>query len=132
MSENVDNMRAAYDAFGRGDMDGVTENWNDDIRWEGSNFEGLPGAGTHEGKDAVASMLGEIPDSWDEFRATPDEFIEEGDTVVVLGHNEARAKQSGEEIKVPFVHVWRMSDGKVSRGQILTDTAVVARALGVS
>ena len=60
-------------------------------------------------------MLGEIGDSWDDFRSTPDEFIEDGDTVVVLGHNEARAKQSGDQIKVPFVHVWRMSGGKVSR-----------------
>ena len=28
------------------------------------------------------------------------------------------------------MHVWRMSGGKVRRGQALTDTAVVADALG--
>jgi ketosteroid isomerase-like protein len=31
---------------------------------------------------------------------------------------------------VPFVHVWRMSGDKVTRGQAFTDTAVVADALG--
>jgi ketosteroid isomerase-like protein len=48
---------------------------------------------------------------------------------VVLGHMEGRAKATGTQVKVPFAHVWRMSGGKVRRGQALTDTAVVAEAL---
>jgi hypothetical protein len=30
---------------------------------------------------------------------------------------------------VPFVHVWRMHGGAIKRGQLLTDTAAVLRAL---
>ena len=48
---------------------------------------------------------------------------------MVLGHTEARTK-TGNDVKVPFVHVWRMSDGAVGRGQLLTDTAVILEALG--
>ena len=44
---------------------------------------------------------------------------------------EGRAK-SGTEVKVPFVHVWRMQNGKGREGLALTDTLEVARALGVS
>lgn len=131
MAGNVETLRSGYEAFSRGDMNAVMEVWTDDIQWEGPNAEQLPGSGTHRGKEAVASMLGEIPQSWDVFQATPDEFVESGDTVVVLGHTEAKAKGSGEEIKVPFVHVWRMSGGKGQRVQALTDTQVVAEALGV-
>lgn len=65
---------------------------------------------------------------FESFASEPDEFIEEGDTVVVLGHSQARTK-SGNELKVPFVHVWRMQDGTIKRGQLLTDTAAVLRAL---
>jgi hypothetical protein len=41
---------------------------------------------------------------------------------------EAKTK-SRNDLKVPFVHVWRMSDGKVKRGQLLTDTAEILDAL---
>ncbi len=48
--------------------------------------------------------------------------------MVVLGHTEAWTK-SGNDLKVPFVHIWRMSGGTVQRGQLLTDTSVILRAL---
>jgi ketosteroid isomerase-like protein len=34
-------------------------------------------------------------------------------------------------LKVRLVHVWRMRDGKAERVQLLYDTGVTARALGV-
>src|SRR3712207_7229424 len=47
---------------------------------------------------------------------TPDEFIEDGDTVVTLGHTEA--SKGGKDAKLPFVHIWRFEGGKVKRAQI--------------
>jgi hypothetical protein len=55
-------------------------------------------------------------------------MIEADNTVVVLGHTEAKTKD-GNDLKVPFVHVWRMEDAKVKRGQLLTDTSVILEAL---
>jgi uncharacterized protein len=130
VAENADVVRSGYEAFARGDLDAVMENYADDSRWEGSNFEAIPGGGTREGRDAIRQMIGEIEESWEEFEASPDEFIEQDDTVVVLGHLSGKTK-SGEQVKVPFVNVFRMSGGKVQRVQALTDTAVVAQALGV-
>ena len=130
MSQNVDNLRAGYEAFARGDLEAAMENFDEGIRWENPNAPQLPSPGVHEGKEAVASLLAETPQYWDEFKVTPDEFIEDGDTVVVLGHLEGRGKATGREVKVPFVHVWRMSDGKAKRVQLLSDTALVAEAIG--
>jgi ketosteroid isomerase-like protein len=48
---------------------------------------------------------------------------------VVLGHTEGQTT-SGNQVKVPFVHVWRMEGGKIKRGQLLTDTAVIVEAVG--
>ena len=131
MSENTDALRKGYEAYGSGDTDTLQEVWADDIRWEGPNSEELPGGGVHEGRDAVMEMLGRIGEAWESFSVTPDEWFEEGDTVVVLGHSEGRAKEGGTEVKVPFVHVWRMAEGKVKEVQTLTDTKAVADALGV-
>ena len=73
--------------------------------------------------------LGAATDPFESITSHPDEFIEQDDTVVVLGHTEAKTK-SGNDVKVPFAHVWRMSDGAIARGQTLTDTSVILKALG--
>lgn len=131
MAGNADTLKAGYDAFNRGDIEGAQEAWADDIRWEGSNSTELPGGGTAEGKDQVVQLLGRIFERFESFSAPPDEWIEQDDTVVVLGHTEGRTKE-GKEIKAPYVHIWRMSGGKAQRVQLLTDTLQMAQAMGIA
>ena len=131
MSHNTDTLQKGYDAFGQSDMDTIRSIWTDDFTWQGPDYEPLPQSGRFEGPDATFEMFGQLMEKWDDMSVVPDEFIENGDTVVALGHVQARAKSGGEQVKVPFAHVWRMRDGKAERVQILEDTAVMARALGV-
>ena len=70
----------------------------------------------YEGKDAVLQALGRIPEDFEQFRVSPDEMVEQGDTIVVLSHIEGRTK-SGNAIKHPGVEVYRMAGGKVKRVQ---------------
>jgi ketosteroid isomerase-like protein len=128
--DNLEVLRNGYAAFSRGDIEGVVEGFEEDIEFVGPNSQRTPGAGPHQGKQAVAGLLSGMRERWENLTWTPDEFVSEGETVVVLGHMEGKAKPTGAEVKVPFVHVWRMRGGRVRRGQALTDTAVVADALG--
>jgi uncharacterized protein len=128
MSENSDALKRGYDAFNKGDIDTVMALFADDIRWEGPNTEGVPMAGVHEGKDAMKQAIGQIGESFEEFRAIPDEMVEEGDTIVVLSHVEGKTK-SGNDVKVPGVEIWRMRSGTAKRVQSLTETAEVKEAL---
>jgi uncharacterized protein len=130
MATDVEILRGGYEAFGRGDIGGITEAFDEDVEFVGPNSQRMPGAGTFRGKEAVGALLAGMRERWDDLIWAPDEFVSEGETIVVLGHMEGRAKATGTRVKVPFVHVWRMSGGKVRRGQALTDTAVVADALG--
>src|SRR5436190_1853828 len=118
-----------FDGCNQGDSDAVAEVFDDEVRWEGPNTQEVPGGGTTEGKEKVLEMLGGIAEDWEEFQATPDEFIDAGDTVIVLGHITGKYKDSGNEIKTPFVHVWRMSDAKGKRVQTLIDTHEVLEAM---
>jgi uncharacterized protein len=127
---NTDTLKQGYEAFGRGDLEGATQNFADDIRWENPEAPQVPNSGLTEGKDAVKQLFAELQNHWESFSIVPDEFIESGDTVVVLSHAEAKAKQTGKEAKLPFVHVWRFSDGQATEVQALTDTALAADALG--
>jgi uncharacterized protein len=129
MSDNVDVLKRGYDAFNGGDQQTLADVFAEDVRWEGSNDKRVPGAGTFDGRDDALGALGEVVQAFESISSSPDEFIEQDETVVVLGHTEARTN-AGNDIKVPFVHVWRMQDGKIKRGQLLTDTAVILDALG--
>ena len=130
MSENVDVLREGYEAFARGDMEAVVAGWDPEITFDGPNSSRMPNAGSFHGKAEVARLFTGMRERWDDLVLAPDEFVESGETIVVLGHLEGRAKTTGTQVKVPFVHVWRMRDGLVRRGQALTDTAVIAEALG--
>src|SRR6476620_3783859 len=72
------------------------------------------------------SQDGERPaldrDWWSEFTAVPDEFLDAGDEVVVLGRYRGTAKQTGKQLDVPFVHVWSLRDGKAWRFRQFLDT----------
>jgi uncharacterized protein len=129
MSENSDALKRGYDAFNSGDIDTVSEIFADDITWEGPNTEGVPMSGKNEGKDAVLQALGSIAENFERFDVSPDEMIEQGETIVVLSHLDAKTK-SGNELKLPGAEIWRMSDGKAQRVQSLSDTAAVKEALG--
>jgi ketosteroid isomerase-like protein len=129
---NVDTIKAAWDAFQRGDPEGVLESYADDARWDGWNSKDLPGGGRFEGKQEIGRMLGHWgPDNFEEFRATPDEFHEDGDVVIVLGHAEGRTKAGG-SFTAPFVHVNRLRGGNVVEVLALTDTALLRDAMGGS
>jgi ketosteroid isomerase-like protein len=126
----VDAIRERYQRFSQGDLENALDLWSDDFVWEGGNAEGLPGSGTHEGKEAAIGVLQQVVGAWDTFELTPDEFFEEGDTVVVLGHTDvAKDDRSG---SLPVVHVWRYRGDEIIRLQVLTDTLQGARMLGIA
>lgn len=129
---NVDTIKAGWDAFQQGNAEGVLDAYADDAHWDGWNAKDLPGGGRFEGKQEIGRMLSQWgPDNFEEFRATPDEFHEDGDVVFVLGHAEGKTK-SGGDFTAPFVHVNRLRDGKVTEVLALTDTAVLRDAVGGS
>jgi uncharacterized protein len=129
MAGKTETLRARYERFSRGDLEGALDLWTDDFVWEGSNAPDLPGAGRHEGKQAATQVLQSAVGAWDKFELTADEFIEQGDTVVVLGHTDVAKGDSS--ARLPVVHIWRFRDGEVCRLQILTDTLEGARTLGI-
>jgi uncharacterized protein len=129
MASNVDALKERYQRFRQGDVEGALDLWTDDFVWEGPNSPDLPGAGRHEGKQAAVEVLQQAVGAWDSFELTPDEFLEQGDTVVVLGHTDVAKRERS--ARVPVVHIWRFRDGQVCRLQILTDTLESARMLGV-
>ena len=119
---NLAAVRASYEAFGHGDLEGALAMMSDDIVWH--QAQGLPHGGTYHGLAAVRAAVFDPLDAqwWDGFDATPTEIIGLGDDVVVLGRYTATAKGSGAPLDVPFAHVWRFAHGRAVRFHQFTDT----------
>jgi ketosteroid isomerase-like protein len=122
-------VRRSYDAFARGDMDGVLADMHPDIVWH--QAQGLPHGGVYEGLEAVrANIFDPLErDWWAEFSAEPEEFLEAGSDVVVLGRYRGVAKGTGRTLDVPFVHVWTLRDEKAVRFRQFLDTRGWVEAL---
>jgi uncharacterized protein len=120
---NVELVKRSYEAFARDDMDGVLGDMHPDIEWH--QAQGLPHGGFYKGLDEVRRNIFDPLDEewWDEFTATPDEFLDAGDEVVVIGRYRGTAKQTGKELDVPFVHVWTIAGDKAVRFRQFLDTA---------
>ena len=139
MAGKTEALKERYEKFGQGDLEGALDLWTDDFVWEGSSSsdlrssataEDLPGAGRVEGKEAAIEKLQGAVGAWDKFELSADEFIEEGDTVVVLGHTDVA--KGDKSARVPVVHIWRYrGDDEICRLQILTETLESARVLGI-
>ena len=127
--QNVQLAQQGYDAFGRGDLEAVGQTFADDVEWWTSDE--LPQGGEIKGRDDVIGNFAQIPDYWSEFSVEPSEFVDAGETLVIVrGVQRAKAKDTGTTFEAPFVHVFEIAGGKVTRGEFFGDSAKAAKALG--
>lgn len=131
--ENLELVREIYSAFAAGDVPGVVARMSSDMEWnEAENFpyaDGNPYVGAEAILGGVFARLG---GEWDGFAALPDEFLDAGDTILVLGRYRGTFKATGGALDAQFAHVWRVAAGKVVHFQQYTDTLQAARATGAA
>ncbi len=126
MSNNVQTVRDAYDAFGRGDLPTVLGLMDPNIEWseaEGNPYQ--PSGKAWKGPDAIVeNLFVKILEDFDgTFVIHPEEFYDAGDTVVVEGRYTGTAKASGKVLDAQVCHVFKIRDGKVTSFQQFVDTA---------
>ena len=128
---SIEIVKRSYDAFARKDLAGVMADMHPEIEWQ--QAQGLPHGGTYHGLDEVRHNIFEPLDVewWDEFSAQPDEFLDAGGEVVVLGRYRGVAKETGKRLDVPFVHIWTLRGEQAVRFRQFLDTAGWVDALGI-
>ena len=114
--ENVELARRAYEAFNRGDLDGMVADFASTFEYVPTGA--IPGAGdAHPGpegwKEFVRGFMGEFENARVEVR----ELTEAGDQVLASLTLRGRGKQSGVEASWDVWHVWTVRDGKFVHGQ---------------
>jgi uncharacterized protein len=131
MSEatNVDIVKRGYEAFGRGDVNGVLSLLEETVEWETPGSPEFPTAGRRRGHREVAGFFHTLAQTYDFERFEPKSFIAQGDSVVVLGEDSVRLKSNGTRLEVDWVHVFELRNGKVVRFREYFDTAPVVAAM---
>src|SRR5438067_1857981 len=103
--QNVDVVRKAYEAFGRGDIPAVLEAFDPNIEWVSPVGHYRIG-GVHKGPDAVVNnffmVLGEL---WETLDVNPRDFIDAGNRVIVLGNITGKARATGTMVDSPYAHL---------------------------
>jgi uncharacterized protein len=121
-------LRRIYDALLRWDVEEFARDVTHDF--ELILPETVPWGGTRHGRDGVEAYAAIFRDHVEGQWADPDDFLEAGELIVVLGRLLGRARATGEEYEVDFAHVWTLSDGVPSRCRSYFDTAPIMAALG--
>ena len=126
--ENKQVVMEGYQMFQHGDIPHLLERYHDDAQWFEPDAEYVPFAGKHLGKPEIARFFQMLDENAQALRFEPREFIAEGDKVVVTGDATWLCKLTGRSYDSPWVHVFTMRDGKVSRFESHHDTAAAERA----
>ena len=128
---NLNKIKGVYESFARADILGVLEVLSADIAW--TEAEGFPYGGTYHGpKGVLEGVFMRLGSEWNGFAAVPHEFIDGGDTIVVLGKYSGTYKATSKSFEAEFAHVWKLRDGKAARFVQYVDTLLVQHALDAS
>lgn len=131
---NVEVVRGIYGAFLRNDLPAVLDGLTEDVEWTWYGPSGIPFSGTWRGREGVAKWFGIIAETVEFRRWDPGdfEFVAQGETVVVLGHEQDTAKPTGRKFDQRWVQAMTLRNGKVARFRQFSDTAAVAAAFASS
>jgi uncharacterized protein len=123
MSANAEALVKAFAGWGKDEPANMRDVLADDC--EVIVPDSIPYGGTFKGPDEVIGWFTEELWRWfDEFSSTPEGFIDAGDQIVVPVRVQARAK-NGRSMDVHNVWLYEFSNGKLIRGRVYADTAVL-------
>ena len=126
--DNVDVVQGAWDAFARGDIEGVVGVIAPNA--ETRVPESVPWGGTYIGPDGFRDFLRNLGQAFDQFKATPDKVLGADDNhVVVVSTTKGRTKGGG-VIEGKSVWLYQLRDGLIADAETWGDTAMVLEALG--
>ena len=116
----VDKMFAA---FSKGDVEKFLETVSADTVWIYHGTQVIP-KGKFEGKEGARTFITNILTQTEIINFEPQQFICDGQMVVVLGQEHQRVKRSGKELKQKWVQVYTIENDLISRMEEFATTEV--------
>ena len=103
--ENVERLRAMYEAFNRRDWDALFRHTDLEFAFTYRNAGRTPDSGTRRGRDEVVAFAEEYGSAFDSLIWNPEEFFDREDRVVALGRSHASSgwrRRPGDPPRTPL------------------------------
>jgi ketosteroid isomerase-like protein len=122
MNATEDVVKSLYAALARGDVPAAIALMSPTVQW--LEAEHTPYyAGLVIGPDKVVeTVFKPVNEDFENFTLTEQDYITEGSRTAAMGVYRGRQRQTGRELKAPFVHVWEVTEGKITRFTQYTDS----------
>jgi uncharacterized protein len=128
--ENMGVIRGMYESFSKGDVTSVLGQMHQNIEWrETENFIYADRNPYHGPQAVLEGVFMRLASEWADFRVMPEEWLDAGNHIVVLGTYSGRHQETGREVRAQFAHIWGVTHGRVVRFQQYTDTKQFAEAI---
>jgi ketosteroid isomerase-like protein len=128
--ENLDAVRAMFQAFNEGDYARCFDYIDPNVEWE--DPRGIPGGGVHRGHDGVSAWFGRWLAAWDDFGVDVEEMIDAGEHVVVSERLRGTGRSSGVPIDQSWTAVYALREGRIVRRTDYPDVEQALAAIGAS
>ena len=129
--QNIQTVKNAYEAFGRGDVAAILDLVTDDVDWASeASTKDAPWCGVRKGKERVGSFFEDLGKTMEVEEFTPLAFAatDDGDVLTVVRYA-ARSRETGKSVTMNIHHYWRFTNGKISRYRGSEDTIATASTL---
>jgi ketosteroid isomerase-like protein len=126
-AENVEVVRASFDAWRAGDFEKSLSYYAEDAAWQTGPLDTAVYCGRKGVAQAVEAWVGAFTGYWLE----TDELIDAGDKVVLLAREGGTGKASGVPVEEEAAMVFTVTDGQITRARGYTDRAEALAAAGV-
>ena len=127
--ENVEVVRASYEAYNRGDLDAALKAMHPDFELDWSRSMGT-NQGVHRA-DQVRRFFDDFAETFESTRIEPHEFVEVGEHVVVPQTGYIRGRD-GIEAAARITLVWTIRDGAIVRISMYQERQEALEAVGLS
>ena len=128
--ENVEIVRAVYEAANRGEFDTANSYMHPEIEFH--TYAQSPQAGVYRGKEAVLKYNVDLFEQFESIRFEVDELVDAGDRVVVVTTQHAVPKGGQQEMRAHVAEVWVVRDGLLAERRSYSTKPEALEAVGLS
>ena len=126
--ENLEIARRIFTAFAAGDIAAALQEIDPDVVLHVEQA----GQGVYRGHEGVIKSVVDWIEDFDDFKVVPEEFLDNGDYVVVRTRQTGRGKSSGVPMEGLFWFVCQMREGKAVRIHVVATEQEAFDAAGLA
>jgi uncharacterized protein len=128
--EDVELVRASYEAFARGDFEASINAYAEDTEYDDSRVR--PDGGTRRGREALGNRALTWLATFAEYSFELEDVLDAGEQVVVVSRDRGRGKTSGVEVEHRWGWVVSVDAGRIARTVLYPSPEEALEAAGLS